>query len=143
MSHWTRWLWSNQFKSHLAKIGGHCLSEGADNAFFAYHVIAWSLNHVTQWVRYPHPKSQRLQKEQQNPVTKIYMYYKLGQVCVTNWGSFVLSKIRANIVTNWGGFITTNWGRCCYKLGQNVLQIGAGITNQGNHYKLGRNINQL
>ena len=85
------------------------------------------MNHVTQWVRYPHPKSQRLQKEQQNPITKIYMYYKLGQVCVTNWG----------------GFITTNWGKCCYKLGQNVLQIGAGITNQGNHYKLGRNINQL
>ena len=27
------------------------------------------------------------------------MYYKLGQDCVTNWGSFVLLQIRANAVT--------------------------------------------
>ena len=26
----TRWLWSTQFKSHLAKIGSHCPSEGGD-----------------------------------------------------------------------------------------------------------------
>ena len=23
---------------------------------FAYHVITWSMSHVTRWVRYPHPK---------------------------------------------------------------------------------------
>ena len=87
------------------------------------------------------------------------MYYKLGQAGVTNWRSFVLLQIRANVVANWGSFITTNWDKCCYKLGQllqiratviikqgsyykleqNVLQIGAGITNQGNYYKLGHN----
>ena len=48
------------------------------------------------------------------------MYYKLGQACVTNWGSFVLFQIRANVVTN--------WGKMYYKLGQ-VLQIRAIITN--------------
>ena len=77
------------------------------------------------------------------------MYHKLGQACVTNWGSFALLKIRANVVTNWGSFIIKNCGKCCYKLGQllqikgnhyyrigqllqigqNLLQIGAGITN--------------
>ena len=36
------------------------------------------------------------------------MYYKLGQARVTNWGSFVLLQIRANVVTNWGNFIITN-----------------------------------
>ena len=58
------------------------------------------------------------------------MYYKLGQACVTNWGSFVLLQIRANVVTNQGNRY--------YKIGQ-LLQIGAGITNQGNYYKLGHN----
>ena len=87
------------------------------------------------------------------------MYYKFGQACVTNWGSFVLLRVRANVVTNWGSFIITNCGICCYKLGkplqiritvftkqvsyyklgQNALQIGAGITNQGNYSKLGHN----
>ena len=77
------------------------------------------------------------------------MYHKLGQACVTNWGSFALLQIRANVVTNWGSFIIKNCGKCCYKLGQllqikgnhyyrigqllqigqNLLQIGAGITN--------------
>ena len=42
------------------------------------------------------------------------MYYKLGQTCVTNWDSFILLQIRANVITN--------WGKCC-------LQIGASITN--------------
>ena len=59
MSHVTRWLWSTQIKSHLAKIGDHCPSEGGDRAFFAYHMIIWLISHVTRWVRYPHPKSQR------------------------------------------------------------------------------------
>ena len=33
MSHVTRWLWSTQLKSQLAKIGGHCPSEGEDETF--------------------------------------------------------------------------------------------------------------
>ena len=56
----------------------------------------------------------------------IYMYYKSGQACVTNWSSFVLLEIRGNIVTNWDSFIITNWGNCCYKLGQ-LLQIRATV----------------
>ena len=87
------------------------------------------------------------------------MYYKLGQACVSNWGSFLLLQIRTNVVTNRGSFIITNQGKFCYKMGQllqiratvitkqgsyyksgqNVLQIGAGIANQGNYYKLEHN----
>ena len=54
------------------------------------------------------------------------MYYKLGQVCITNWGSFVLLHIRTNVVKNWGSFIITNYGKCYYKLGQ-LLQIRATV----------------
>ena len=50
------------------------------------------------------------------------------QVFVTNWGSFVLLQIRANVITNWGSFIITNWGKIYYKLGE-VPQIRAIITN--------------
>ena len=58
------------------------------------------------------------------------MYYKLGQTCVTNWGSFVLLQIRANVVTNWGSY---------YKLGQPLLQNRAAITNCGKmYYNLGQ-----
>ena len=65
------------------------------------------------------------------------MYYKLGQACVTNWDSFVLLQIRANVVTNWGSFVITDWGKCYYKIGQ-LLQIKAKfITNWGRYYKLG------
>ena len=71
------------------------------------------------------------------------MYYKLGQACVTNWGSFVLLQIREN-VTNWGSFIITNWG-IYYKLGNRyykigeLLQIGARfITHWGRYYKFGQ-----
>ena len=75
-------------------------------------------------------------------MTKICMYYKLGQACVTNWGSFVLLQIRANVVTNWGTYYKlgqpllqnraaiTNWCKIYYKLGQ-VVQIRAIITNWG------------
>ena len=54
------------------------------------------------------------------------MYYKLGQACVINWGSFVLLQIRANVVTN-------------LQIGAaSLLQIGTAITNQGNrYYKIG------
>ena len=66
------------------------------------------------------------------------MYYKLGQACVTNWGSFVLLQIRANVVTNWGSFIITNWGSY-YKLGQSLFKNRAAITNCGKiYYKLGQ-----
>ena len=65
------------------------------------------------------------------------MYYKLGQACVTNWGSFVLLQIRANIVTNWGHLHY-------YKLGQVLLQIRATvITKLGSYYKLGQNFLQF
>ena len=46
------------------------------------------------------------------------MYHKLGQACVTNWGSFVLLQIWAGVVTNWGSIIITNWSNCYYKVGQ-------------------------
>ena len=66
------------------------------------------------------------------------MYYKLGQACVTNWSSFALVQIRANVVTNWDSFIITNWGSY-YKLGQLLLQNRAGITNWGKmYYKWGQ-----
>ena len=64
------------------------------------------------------------------------MYYKLGQAYVTNWGSFVLLQIRANIVTNWGSFIIT---KCCYKL-QQLLGQTIIITILGSYYKLGQNV---
>ena len=71
------------------------------------------------------------------------MYQKLGQSCVTNWGSFVSLLIRANVVTSQGSFIITNQGSCCYKLGQ-LLQIRATtITKQGSYYKLGQNLLQI
>ena len=71
------------------------------------------------------------------------MYQKLGQSCVTNWGSFVSLQIRANVVTSQGSFIITNQGSCCYKLGQ-LLQIRATtITKQGSYYKLGQNLLQI
>ena len=58
------------------------------------------------------------------------MYYKLRQVCVTNWCRFVLLKIRENVVTNWGSY---------YKLGQPLLQNRATIKNWGKmYYKLGQ-----
>ena len=65
------------------------------------------------------------------------MYHKLGQVCVTNWGSFFL-QIRVNVVTNLGSFIIINWGKCCYKLGQLLLHNSAAVTNWGRYYKLGQ-----
>ena len=64
------------------------------------------------------------------------MYYKLGQACVTNWGSFVLLQSRANVVTKWGSY---------YKLEQPLLQNRAAVINWskiyynwGTYYKLGQ-----
>ena len=63
--------------------------------------------------------------------------------CVRNWGSFVLSKIRANVLTNWGSFIIRNWSKCCYKLEQ-LLQIRPTvIIKYGSYYKLGQNVLQI
>ena len=62
----------------------------------------------------------------------------MGQVCATNWGSFVLLQIKANVVANWGSFIFTNWAKRCYKLGQ-LLQIRAtDITKKGSILGHGR-----
>ena len=79
------------------------------------------------------------------------MYYKLGQTCVTNWGSLLLLKIRENVVKHWGCFIITNRGKCVtnrgsyYKLGQPLLHKRTAITNGakcitnwGRYYKLGQ-----
>ena len=73
------------------------------------------------------------------------MYYKLGQACGTDRGSFVLSKISANVVTNRGSFLIANWGIVVtnwgiyYKLRQPLLQNRAAITNWGkSYYKLGQ-----
>ena len=78
---------------------------------FPVAFVGWSGDkrflHITllhdQWVTWLggwyHPKSQRLKQEQQKSMTKICMYYKLGQACVTNRGSFILLQIRATAVT--------------------------------------------
>ena len=53
-------LWSTQLKSHVAKIGGHCPSEGGHQAFFCIsrnHMITESSDLVGE---IPDPKSQKL-----------------------------------------------------------------------------------
>ena len=71
------------------------------------------------------------------------MYYKLQGACITNRGSFGLLQIRTNIITNWGTFIITSRGRCYYKLGQ-LLQIRVTvITKQGSYHELGQNVLQI
>ena len=37
-------------------------------------------------------------REQQNSITKVYGYYKLGQTYVKNWSSFILLQIRATLL---------------------------------------------
>ena len=54
------------------------------------------------------------------------MYYKLGQACVTNWGSYY--KSGQPLLQNRAAI--KNWGKMYYKLGQ-VLQIRAIITYWG------------
>ena len=63
-------------------------------------------------------------------MTKIYMYYKLGQACVTNWSSLfyyklgqTLLKIGATLLLQFGASVVTNWGSY-YKLGQSYYKIG-------------------
>ena len=65
------------------------------------------------------------------------MYYKLGQVYITNRGSFVtvgvalLFQIGASIVTNWGSYYKS--GNRYYKIGQ-LLQIGAMFIKNCSRY---------
>ena len=67
----------------------------------------------------------------------------MGEACVTNWSRFDLLQVRDNIVINWGDLVSTNWGKPCYKLGQ-LLQIKATIiTKYGSFYKLGENVLQI
>ena len=72
-----------------------------------------------------------------NRINILTVYYKLGQGFITNWGSFVLLKIRVGVITNWGSLVIKKCGRPYYKLGQ-LLQIKATvITNWGSYHKLG------
>ena len=64
------------------------------------------------------------------------MYYILGQACVTNWGSFVLLQIRANVATNWGNFIITNWGKCLHRVAAVILEINSSISEYNFKYIL-------
>ena len=52
------------------------------------------------------------------------MYYKLRQTCVTYWDKLgqMLLQIGENVVTNLGSY---------YKLGQQLLQNRAALTNWG------------
>ena len=75
-------------------------------------------------------------KGRKSSITRIYRHYKLRQVCVTNWSSFVLSKIGEDVVINWCRSVITNWGKCNYKLEQ-LSQIRANvITKWDSYYKL-------
>ena len=136
----TRWLWSTQRKSQLAKIGGHCPSKGRDKAFFEK-----SRDHMINGSRDSVGKISSTYKSNRTQRQKRYIYYKLGQACVTNWGSFVLLQIRADVVTNRDSFIITNWASVVtnwdsyYKLEQPLLQNRAAITNWDKiYYKLGQ-----
>ena len=57
------------------------------------------------------------------------LYYKLGQTLL-QISEASLIQIGASVVTNLDSYC---------KLGQPLLQIGSGITNQGNYYILGHN----
>ena len=88
------------------------------------------MGHITRWVGCVQPKYNK-------GYSKSNRTQRQKDICITNWGSFVLLQIRANVVTNWGSFIITNWGSY-YKLGQPLLQNRAAITNWGRYYKLGQ-----
>ena len=129
MSHVNGWSWSTQLESHLANIDDHCPSNGGDKD----QCVTWLSGSDTLKLNH-----KGYSKSNENPITKIYMYYKLRWACVKNSGSFVLLQIRANVATNLGSFIITNWGTY-YKWGQPLLQNRAGITNWSkSYYKLGQ-----
>ena len=56
------------------------------------------------------------------------MYYKFGDACVKNWGSFVLLQIRVRCYKLGEASVVTNEDSY-YKLGQPLLQNRATITN--------------
>ena len=83
------------------------------------------------------------------------MYFKLGQVCVMNWGSIIALKIGEIVVTTWASLVSksetsgitklrqllqiwpsviTKWSSF-YKLGPSLL-IAADITHYDNYYNL-------
>ena len=82
------------------------------------------------------------------------MYYKLGQACERNWGRFFLITNQGKRCYNLGQFchyklgqllqiraiVITREVRIYYNMGQDLLQVRAGITNQGSYYKLGYNL---
>ena len=66
------------------------------------------------------------------------MYYKFGDACVKNWGSFVLLQIRVRCYKLGEASVVTNEDSY-YKLGQPLLQNRATITNWGKiYYKFGQ-----
>ena len=89
----TRWFLSTQLKSHLAKIGDHCPSEGGDKEFFLIsrdHMINESIDSVRE---IPSPKITKFIVRATKLNNKnIYVLqigaslcYKLGQLCfITN-----------------------------------------------------------
>ena len=48
------------------------LSKEMEIKVFSYLVITSSISHVTQWVRYPHPESQRLRSKSNIRATELY-----------------------------------------------------------------------
>ena len=88
------------------------------------------------------------------------MCYKLGKTYLTSWGTFVLLQIVPDFLTNWRTSTIKNLGKCYYelgqllqikvtfitkwgshdKMGQYLLQIGTGLTNQDNYYKFGHTL---
>ena len=95
---------------------------------FAYHVITWSMSHLTLWscdtLTLNHPHHKVIVRATEVNKKNIYVlqigaplfYYKLGQTLL-EIGAASLLQIRASLIINWGSY---------YKLGQ-VLRIRAII----------------
>ena len=65
-------------------------------------------------------------------MTKNYIYYKLWQTCVINWGRIIF-------FANWGKLCCNLGQLTYYKVRQVLSQIETVMTNQGNHYyKIGQ-----
>ena len=104
---------------------------------FAYHVITWSMSHLTLWscdtLTLNHPHHKVIVRATEVNKKNIYVlqigaplfYYKLGQTLL-EIGAASLLKIGARVVTNWGSY---------YKSGQPLLQNRVAITNWGRYYK--------
>ena len=114
---------------------------------FAYHVITWSMSHLTLWscdtLTLNHPHHKVIVRATELNKKNIYVlqigaplfYYKLGQTLL-EIGAASLLQIRASLIINWGSY---------YKLGQALLQNRAAITNWakcitnwGRYYELGQ-----